>query len=118
MNNHPAVSIVVPTYNREKLLPISVESVLRQTFADWELLIIDDRSTDGTRAVVEDYARRDPRIKYHLNRRTKGPSGARNQGIDLAAGDFVAFLDSDDAWEPHHLQDTVYYCGSIPTRST
>jgi glycosyltransferase involved in cell wall biosynthesis len=114
MNYHPTVSIVIPTYNREKLLPVAVESVLRQTFADWELLIIDDLSTDGTRQVVEDYARRDPRVKYHLNGHTKGPSGARNQGIDLAAGEFVAFLDSDDEWEPHHLRDTLYYLRKYP----
>jgi glycosyltransferase involved in cell wall biosynthesis len=114
MSGQPTVSIIIPTYNREKLLPIAVESVLRQTFADWELLIIDDRSTDNTRQLVEDYARRDPRVKYHVNGRVKGPSGARNQGIDLATGEYVAFLDSDDEWEPHHLHDTVYYLRKYP----
>jgi glycosyltransferase involved in cell wall biosynthesis len=116
MSGGPTVSVVIPTYNREKLLPVSVDSVLRQTFDDWELLVIDDRSTDGTRQVVEDYARRDPRIKYHLNRRVKGPSGARNQGIDVAAGDFVAFLDSDDEWAPDHLEGMLYYLRKYPAR--
>jgi glycosyltransferase involved in cell wall biosynthesis len=110
----PAVSVIVPTYNREKLLSVAVDSVLRQTFTDWELLLIDDRSTDGTRQAVESYARRDPRVKYYLNGRTKGPSGARNQGIELAAGEFVAFLDSDDEWEPHHLQEMVRYLRKYP----
>jgi glycosyltransferase involved in cell wall biosynthesis len=108
------VSVIVPVYNREKLLPVAAESVLRQTFGDWELLVIDDSSTDGTRQVIEDYAQRDSRVRYHRNGRTKGPSGARNQGIELAAGEFIAFLDSDDEWEPHHLDEMVRYLRKYP----
>ncbi len=105
----PVVSIVIPTYNREHLLPIAVDSVRAQAFRDWELLIIDDHSTDGTRAVVETWSQADSRIKYLVNERTKGPAGARNTGIHRASGRYVAFLDSDDEWVPFHLEKMVYY---------
>jgi glycosyltransferase involved in cell wall biosynthesis len=109
MTQPPAVSVIIPTYNREHLLPISVTSVRKQTYGDWELLIVDDHSTDGTRHLVESWQEDDPRIRYFTNERTKGPAGARNTGIDHARGRYVAFLDSDDEWEQHHLQTMVDY---------
>jgi glycosyltransferase involved in cell wall biosynthesis len=116
MSERPVVSVVVPTYNREGLLPISVNSVRGQTFQDWELLIVDDRSTDGTKALVESWAREDSRIRYVPNTRAKGPSGARNQGIDEARGKYVALLDSDDEWLPCHLAASVSYFDTYPDR--
>lgn len=107
MSTAPLVSIVLPTYNRAHLLPRSIDSVLAQTYAEWELVIVDDRSTDDTRAVVAEYLRRDPRIRYVENTHKQGCAGARNQGREAATADFIAFVDSDDTWRPHHLQSIM-----------
>lgn len=103
----PTVSIVIPTYNRAAWLDVSVGSVLRQSFPDWECLIVDDRSTDDTAARVAALREQDSRIRYVRNEHLQGPSGARNQGIEASTGRYVAFLDSDDEWEPHHLAECV-----------
>lgn len=100
----PPVSIVLPTYNRAHLLPRAIDSVLRQTYSAWELIVVDDRSTDGTDGVVREYVRRDSRIRYVENTHKQGCAGARNQGREVARCDFIAFVDSDDTWRPHHLQ--------------
>ena len=105
----PKVSIVIPTFNRRQLLPIAVESVRKQIFGDWELLVVDDHSTDDTRSRVEMWQAEEPRIKYFVNERTKGPAGARNTGIDRARGKYIALLDSDDEWLPPHLERACGY---------
>jgi glycosyltransferase involved in cell wall biosynthesis len=116
MNSQPCVSIVIPTYNREKWLDVSIGSVLRQTFQDWELILVDDHSTDRTPDAAESFMRQDSRIRYVMNERRRGPAGARNHGIGLARGRFVAFLDSDDEWEAFHLDRMVYYLDKYPDR--
>lgn len=108
MNNLPLISVIIPTYNREELLPKAMMSVISQTYKNWELLIVDDNSTDQTRKVVEQYASNDKRIKYQKNDRNKGPSGARNCGILHSKGEFIAFLDSDDEWFDYHLTDSLH----------
>jgi glycosyltransferase involved in cell wall biosynthesis len=112
----PTVTIVIPFYNREKWLPRSVGSVLKQTFTHWELVLVDDRSTDGSRAVAEEYVRSDARIRYAPNTHKKGPAGGRNQGVELARGRYIAFLDSDDEWLPHHLETMISYLERYPDR--
>jgi glycosyltransferase involved in cell wall biosynthesis len=97
----PRVSVILPAYNRAQLLPRAIGSVLAQTHADFELIVVDDGSTDNTEAVVRRLA--DPRIRY-LRRRNGGPGAARNTGIATARGEFVAFQDSDDEWLPHKLE--------------
>jgi glycosyltransferase involved in cell wall biosynthesis len=116
MSDHPAVSVVIPTYNRERWLPLSIESVKRQTFQDWELILVDDHSTDQTRTLIVESARQDARIRYARNERKRGPAGARNHGIQLARGRFIAFLDSDDEWEDFHLARMVYYLEKYPSQ--
>nr|WP_166541846.1 glycosyltransferase family 2 protein [Paenibacillus lutrae] len=101
------VSIIIPTYNRENLLHRPIESVLNQTYSNWELLIVDDGSQDNTRQLIESYSQKDSRIKYIANDRSKGPSGARNSGIIQSEGEYIAFLDSDDEWLEHHLLDSI-----------
>ena len=96
----PAVSVILPTYNRASLLREAVDSVRSQTWEDWELLVIDDGSTDGTREVGRTG---DPRIRWFRQDRG-GPSRARNRGMQEARGEFIAFLDSDDLWMPEKLQ--------------
>jgi glycosyltransferase involved in cell wall biosynthesis len=98
----PGVSVVIPAYNYARYLPRALDSVLRQTFQDIEILIIDDGSTDNTPDVVRDFLA-DPRVRYHRIR-NNGPSRARNVGIGLARAELVAFLDADDAWMPTKLE--------------
>lgn len=99
--NAPRVTVILPTYNRERLLPRSIRSVLCQTFQDFELLVVDDGSMDNTREVVAGIA--DPRLRYLRLEKNSGVSSARNAGIREARGDFIAFQDSDDEWLPDKL---------------
>jgi glycosyltransferase involved in cell wall biosynthesis len=97
----PLVSIITPTYNRAELLPATVASVLRQTIDDFELLIVDDGSTDATAAIVGGFE--DPRIRYISERRCARLTRLRNIGMRCARGAFIAFLDSDDLWREDKL---------------
>lgn len=99
----PAISVIVPVYQAEKLLPQCVESVLAQTFSDWELLLIDDGSRDGSPALCDGYAARDARVRA-FHKPNGGVSDARNLGLAQAAGRYIAFLDADDAFEPAALE--------------
>lgn len=99
----PQVSVVVPTYNRADLVSDTLESVAAQTFTDWECIVVDDGSTDGTRAVVEQFVARDSRFRY-VWQENASASAARNHGLRLARGEFVTFLDSDDLFVPDKLE--------------
>ncbi|SEG59266.1 glycosyltransferase family 2 protein [Paenibacillus sp. UNC499MF] len=101
------ISIVMPTYNRAHVISGAIESIMRQSYANWELLVVDDRSTDHTEEAIRDWTRKDARIRYVRNEREKGPGGARNTGMLEAQGEYLAFLDSDDEWYPCHLTDSV-----------
>ena len=103
----PAVSVVIPTYNRASFLPAAIRSVQAQSFSDWELIIVDDGSTDESFQLVEQFARADMRLRWLTNGRGRGPAGARNTGVVAARGEAVAFLDSDDTWEPTILAKLV-----------
>ncbi len=96
------VSIIIPTYNREHLLCRAAQSVLDQTYQDFELIIIDDGSTDNTKQVVESFS--DERVKYIQHGKNKGGAAARNTGIKAAKGEYIAFQDSDDEWLPEKLE--------------
>ena len=98
-----AVSIVIPTYNRAAYLPDAIGSVQRQSISDWELIVVDDGSTDGTLDLLAPLAAADGRIRVVSNRRRCGPAGARNSGIAACRAEWVAFLDSDDRWEADKL---------------
>src|SRR5579863_7279546 len=96
------VSIIIPTFNRAYCIRHTVDSVVAQTHANWEVLIVDDGSTDGTRELIASTYSHDPRIRY-LYQPNAGVSHARNTGIAESHGEFVAFLDSDDVWKPWKL---------------
>jgi len=98
----PTVSVVLPTYNREALIGRSIRSVLKQTYRDFELIIVDDGSTDTTMAEVGRI--RDPRLHYVRIEENRGAGAARNLGIGRARGRFIAFQDSDDEWVPVKLE--------------
>lgn len=106
-NNNPEVSIIIPTFNRRNLISNAIDSVINQEYTDWELLIIDDHSTDDTSSLIQSYMEKDRRIKYLINSRKKGVSGARNTGIINAKGKYLAFLDSDDKWFSYHLKQSI-----------
>src|SRR3954469_12256948 len=97
----PEVSVVIPAYNAAQTVGAAVDSVLAQTFGDFELIVVDDGSRDDTAEVVR--ARKDPRVNC-VRTENGGVSAARNRGLDLAAGSLVAFLDADDAWQPAKLE--------------
>jgi glycosyltransferase involved in cell wall biosynthesis len=98
----PKVTVIIPTFNRATIVGRAIRSVLAQTCQDWELIVIDDCSTDGTEQAVTSFS--DPRIKYIRQDRNRGAGAARNTGIRGARGEYVAFLDDDDEWLPEKLQ--------------
>jgi len=111
----PKISVITITYNRAKFLPEAIESVQAQTFSDWELLIIDDCSTDNTKEVAEKYIAEDARIKYFRNDENMKISKSRNRGLELAQGKYVAMLDSDDAWcDPEKLEKQYNFFENNP----
>lgn len=103
MNNSPLVSIVMPAYNAADFIAESISSVQNQTYANWELLVIDDGSTDNTTNVVDHFHQEDPRIRNIPLPVNQGAGFARNIGIKASEGDFISFLDADDLWKPHKL---------------
>jgi glycosyltransferase involved in cell wall biosynthesis len=99
----PLISVIVPVFNGERYLSETLQSVMNQTHSNFEALIVDDGSTDGTKDVVSNLAQNDARIKY-VYQANQGVSAARNTGIKYAKGEYLAFLDYDDLWEPENLE--------------
>ena len=98
MNVNPLVSIIIPSYNRAHLIGETLDSVLAQTYQNWECIVVDDGSTDATASVVAAYLKKDARFQYHQRpeNRSKGGNAARNYGLEISRGNFLFFLDSDD----------------------
>jgi glycosyltransferase involved in cell wall biosynthesis len=109
--NHPLVSVIIPTYNRAWIIKESVDSVFSQDFNDFELIVIDDGSTDNTLEILNSYG--EDIIVIH--QRNQGVSSARNRGLMEASGSLIAFLDSDDLWLPGKLSLQVDFFNSNPT---
>lgn len=105
----PKVSIVMPVFNAARTLAESVRSVLGQSFPNWELILVDDGSTDGSRDLILDLAKRDDRIRPLLLSTNLGAAGARNAAMDLVQGRYIAFLDSDDVWKAEKLEAQVRF---------
>ena len=102
------VSIIMPVYNAERFIDEAIDSVISQTYFDWELLIVDDCSTDKSSTIVKNYLRNDSRIRYLKTDKCSGsPAFPRNLGINEAKGRYIAFLDSDDIWLPNKLEDQL-----------
>lgn len=101
------VSVIIPTYNRERLLKRSIESVINQTYRNWELIIVDDCSTDNTKFLVESYMKEESRIRYVCMDKNGGAAKARNYGVTQAKYDLIAFQDSDDEWKENKLQEQM-----------
>ena len=97
------VSVIMPAYNVAPYIEAAMDSVRAQTYQDWELLVVDDGSTDGTGSIVETYAAREPRVRL-FRQSNAGISGARNRALRDASGEFLAVFDGDDVWEPRYLE--------------
>lgn len=105
MKIQPVISVIIPAYNAEKFIAAAIESVLIQSFHNFELLVVNDCSTDCTRAVVESFTVRDKRVRLiSLSSNMGAPAGPRNIGVRQASGKWVAFLDADDVWHPYKLE--------------
>ncbi len=106
----PRFSVLMPTYNRADVIGRSIESVRAQTFGDFEFIVVDDGSTDGTKDLI---AGSDPRLRV-IVQENRGLPGARNTGLAAAKGDLIAFIDSDDEWTPHHLRLASAFFEAFP----
>lgn len=103
------VSIVVPVYNSEKFIRDTVKTVKEQTYQNWELLLVNDCSTDNSAIIIKEYEKEDKRIKLIMLEKNSGAAIARNTGIKHAKGKYIAFLDSDDLWEPQKLEKQIKF---------
>ncbi len=113
---NPRISIILPTYNGARFLPRAIASVQAQDFADWELLVVDDGSTDTTLTVAEAHAAADPRIRVLPNGTNQGIQKSLNKGLREARGEYVARIDDDDTWvSPSKLSRQVAFLGVHPT---
>ena len=110
----PVVSVIMPVYNGEKYVAEAIESILTQTFTDFEFIIVDDCSQDGSVEIIRDYAKRDGRIRFLRQERNMGVSLARNRGIEAAAGEYIAFMDSDDISLPTRLEQQCRFLQEHP----
>lgn len=107
--NHKLVSIITPTYNCGDFIAQTIESVLSQTYTNWELIIVDDNSSDNTQYMVDKYIKQDHRIQYHKLNQNQGVANARNFALNLSKGTYIAFLDSDDLWGNNKLEEQIEF---------
>src|SRR5690554_4749576 len=105
-DQNPLVSIIIPTFNRAHLIGETLDSVLAQTYKNWECIVVDDGSTDGTDQLMGDYLAKDGRFKYHKrpDSKPKGANACRNIGLDKALGEYIVFFDSDDLMTTDHVE--------------
>ncbi len=105
----PLVSIITPAFNSEAFIAETIKSVLNQTYENWEMIIIDDGSTDNTAELILNYVKNDNRIQFHSLNKNSGTGVARNFALEKASGKYIAFLDSDDLWKPKKLEKQVRF---------
>ncbi|MFY0712105.1 glycosyltransferase family 2 protein [Seonamhaeicola sp. NFXS20] len=103
------VSIITPTYNSERFIELTITSILNQTYTNWELILIDDASTDKTVKIINQFVKSNSQIYLLQNSKNRGAAISRNKGIEAAKGDFIAFLDADDLWEPNKLKKQLKF---------
>ena len=103
------VSIITPTYNCGPFIAETIASAQAQTYTNWEMIIVDDCSTDNTREIVEEIAEQDARVKYYCLEENSGAAVARTRAMEIAEGEYMAFLDSDDLWMPEKLETQIAF---------
>lgn len=109
MNQSSLVSIITPNYNCERFIAQTIDSVLSQTYQNWEMIIVDDCSTDNSYNIAVEYAKNDKRIIVLRNESNSGAAISRNKALDNAKGEYIAFLDSDDLWEQNKLEKQLKF---------
>jgi len=109
IENDFLISVIVPAYNSEKFIGETIQSVIDQTYKRWELIVVDDCSTDKTLEIIESYSAKDARVFCVPSAENGGAAVTRNIGLEKAAGRFIAFLDSDDLWSPSKLEDQLKF---------
>lgn len=109
MDSQPLVSVIMPCYNMASYVSDSIKSVIAQTYPHWELLIVDDASTDTTVNIIESFSQTDSRIKFAIKKQNSGIADTRNQCIQMAQGPVLAFLDADDIWHPEKLEKQLKF---------
>lgn len=109
MESQPLISVIMPCYNMASYVADSIKSVIAQTYPHWELLIVDDASTDETVSIIESYVQTDSRIRLAIKTQNSGIADTRNQCIQTAQGQFLAFLDADDIWHPEKLEKQLNF---------
>jgi len=109
VKSEPLVSIIIPTHNRAKIIPETLDTILEQTYKNWECIIVDDSSTDNTLEVLQHYEKKDPRFNTHKRPENykSGANGARNYGFDISNGKFIQWFDSDDLMHENMLSDKI-----------
>lgn len=112
MEIYGLVSIITPTYNCAHFIAETINSVLAQTYSDWEMIIVDDCSSDNTKEIVEQYLKDDDRVQYYCLPKNSGAAEARNEALRRAKGKWIAFLDSDDLWTPDKLEKQIQFMES------
>ena len=110
MNHIPFVSVIVAVYNAEKYIKDTIESIIKQTFQDFEIILVDDCSTDNSYNILREYSNKNEKIKvYKLEQNSGGPAKPRNIGIDKSLGKYIAFLDADDLWYETKLEEQLNF---------
>lgn len=109
MTGGELVSIITPAYNGARFIKQTIDSVVAQSYSNWEMVIVDDRSTDGTAELVEQIGAAEPRVRLIRQPKNQGPAHARNAALRAARGRYVAFLDSDDLWLPQKLEKQLQF---------
>ena len=109
MEMNSKVSIITPVYNASGLISETIESVINQSYKDWELILVDDCSTDNSATIIKKYEELDNRIRYYCLECNSGAAVARNKGLELSTGRYIAYLDADDLWYVEKLEKQVNY---------
>lgn len=109
MESQPLISVIMPCYNMASYVADSIKSVIAQSYPHWELLIVDDASTDDTVNIIESYSQSETRIRFAVKKQNSGIADTRNQCIQMAQGRFLAFLDADDIWHPEKLEKQLKF---------
>jgi teichuronic acid biosynthesis glycosyltransferase TuaG len=109
IKDNPLISIVTPCYNSARFIAQTIESVIAQTYQNWEMIIVDDCSTDESYTIALEYAAKDTRIKVCQMEQNSGAALARNKAIRISHGEYLAFLDSDDVWLPEKLEKQLHF---------
>ncbi len=109
ITNHPLVSIITPLYNAEKFIAETISSIQKQSYSNWEHIIVDDASQDNSVSIAENFASKDPRIHIIKQTNNTGPASCRNHATKVAKGTYIAFIDSDDLWDSQKLKEQLQF---------